>query len=357
MKIAIVAPPWIRIPPMRYGGIEAVIALLADGLAERGHDVTLFTVKDSVSRASIRHFFEDEQCRLLSEQTSVFLNAAITHSLGSYIEITDQGDFDIVHDNTWKEGLASAFFIDIPAVHTLHSPLDESNKKFYELFVGKRNLYFTTISEFQQRVLPGLNYAGTIYNSIEIESYPYSEEKDDYLLYLSRFNREKAPHIACEAAKRLGMRLVLAGKVSEPDEHEYFDTMIKPYLDDKIRYVGEVSDEEKKRLFAGATAFVYPLQWDEPFGIVMIEAMACGTPVVTYRRGAAPELVENGVNGYLADDFEGLLDCIGRVQDISHRRCREYVEKHFSVDAMVDGYERVYRQILKARGVNDVSRR
>ena len=347
MKIAIVAPPWIKIPPVRYGGIEAVISLLADGLAERGHDVILFTVKGSVSSASVHHFFEHEQCSLLAGQTSIFLNAAITHSLGSYIEIAEQGDFDIVHDNTWKEGLASAFFIDIPAVHTLHSPLDESNKKFYELFIGKKNLYFTTISEFQQTVLPGLNYAGTVYNSIEIESYPYSEEKEDYLLYLSRFNHEKAPHIACEAAKRLGMKLVLAGKVSEPDEHEYFDTMIKPYLNDKIRYAGEVSDEEKKRLFAGATAFVYPLQWDEPFGIVMIEAMACGTPVVTYKRGAAPELVENGVNGYLADDFEDLLDCIGRVQEIKPKRCREYVEKHFSVDAMVDGYERVYRQIMK----------
>jgi glycosyltransferase involved in cell wall biosynthesis len=347
MKIAIVAPPWIKIPPVRYGGIEAVISLLADGLAERGHDVILFTVKGSVSSASVHHFFEHEQCHLLAGQTSIFLNAAITHSLGSYIEIAEQGDFDIVHDNTWKEGLASAFFIDIPAVHTLHSPLDESNKKFYELFIGKKNLYFTTISEFQQTVLPGLNYAGTVYNSIEIESYPYSEEKEDYLLYLSRFNHEKAPHIACEAAKRLGMKLVLAGKVSEPDEHEYFDTMIKPYLNDKIRYAGEVSDEEKKRLFAGATAFVYPLQWDEPFGIVMIEAMACGTPVVTYKRGAAPELVENGVNGYLADDFEDLLDCIGRVQEIKPKRCREYVEKHFSVDAMVDGYERVYRQIMK----------
>ena len=346
MKIAIVAPPWIKIPPARYGGIEAVIALLADGLAERGHDVTLFTVMESVSDAQVRHFFEHEQCSLLAGQTSIFLNAAITHSLGSYIEIADQGDFDIIHDNTWKEGLASAFFIDIPVVHTLHSPLDESNKHFYELFVGRKDLHFTTISDFQQTVLPGLNYAGTVYNSIEIESYPYSEEKEDYLLYLSRFNHEKAPHIACEAAKRLGMRLILAGKVSEPDEHEYFDTMIKPYLNDKIKYAGEVSDEEKKRLFAGATAFVYPLQWEEPFGIVMIEAMACGTPVVTYKRGAAPELVENGVNGYLADDFEDLLDCIGKVQDIKSKRCREYVEKHFSVGAMVDGYERVYSQIL-----------
>jgi glycosyltransferase involved in cell wall biosynthesis len=300
-----------------------------------------------VSDAHVRHFFEHEQCHLLAGQTSIFLNAAITHSLGSYIEIAEQGNFDIIHDNTWKEGLASAFFMDVPVVHTLHSPLDESNKKFYELFVGKKNLHFTTISKFQQTVLPGLNYAGTVYNSIEIESYPYSEEKEDYLLYLSRFNHEKAPHIACEAAKRLGMRLILAGKVSEPDEHEYFDTMIKPYLNDMIRYAGEVSDEEKKRLFAGATAFVYPLQWEEPFGIVMIEAMACGTPVVTYKRGAAPELVENGVNGYLADDFEDVIECIGRVQEIKPKRCREYVETHFSVDAMVDGYERVYRQILK----------
>jgi len=163
---------------------------------------------------------------------------------------------------------------------------------------------------------------------------------------VGRFNPEKAPHVACEVAEELGMRLTLAGKASEPHEWKYFNKMVKPHLNDRIRYLGEVDDEYKKRLFKNAAAFVYPIQWDEPFGIVMIEAMACGTPVVAYRRGAAPELIRDGVNGYLADDFDQFLDRVRMVSRIRRSECREYAEKNFSADAMVTGYENIYKKLL-----------
>ncbi|MHC1575514.1 MAG: glycosyltransferase family 4 protein [Candidatus Methanogasteraceae archaeon] len=347
MKIAIVVPPWIQVPPSRYGGIESIVALLADGLVGRGCDVTLFTVKESGTSADCHHVFDCGQYDILSKSPSECLNTAVTHSLGAYIEIMRQGDFDIVHDNTWKEGLASAFFIDIPVVHTIHGPIDDTNRRFYSLFTGAKNIHFVTISKFQQKALPNLNYAGNVYNAIEVGKYPYSTEKEDYLLYVGRFNLEKAPHIACKVAEELEMRLILAGKASEPHEWKYFNRYIKPHLSDTIRYVGEVSDAHKKELFRDATAFIYPIQWDEPFGIVIIEAMACGTPVVTYRRGAAPELVRDGVNGYLADDFDHFLDCVGMVHKIKHSRCRKWVETHFSADAMITSYENIYKKILE----------
>lgn len=347
MKIAIIVPPWIQVPPSRYGGIESIVALLADGLVGRGWDVTLFTVKESGTSADCRHVFDCGQYDILSKSPSECLNTAVTHSLGAYIEIMRQGDFDIVHDNTWKEGLASAFFMDMPVVHTIHGPIDDTNRRFYNLFTAAKNIHFVTISKFQQKALSNLNYAGNVYNAIEVGKYTYSTEKEDYLLYVGRFNSEKAPHIACKVAEELGMRLILAGKASEPHEWKYFNKYIKSYLGDTIRYVGEVSDTYKKELFRDATAFIYPIQWDEPFGIVMIEAMACGTPVVACRRGAAPEIVRDGVNGYLADDFEQFLDCVGMVHKIKHSRCRECVEAHFSADAMVTGYENIYKKILE----------
>ncbi len=355
MKIAIVVPPWIRVPPQRYGGIEMIAALLADGLVRRGHDVTLFAVKESKTSARVHSIFDHEQYNVLSAPQSECLNTATTHSVGSYMAIAREGDFDIVHDNTWKEGLASGLFMDIPIVHTIHGPINDPNRKFYSLFSGNTNVHFVTISKFQQACLPNISYAGNVYNAIEIDKYPYSDGGDadgggdgdeGYLLYVGRFNPEKAPHIACEVAEELGMRLILAGKASEPQEWEYFNKMVKPHLNDRIRYLGEVDDEYKKRLFKNATAFVYPIQWDEPFGIVMIEAMACGTPVVAYRRGAAPELIKDGVNGYLADSFDQFLDRVRMVHRIRRSECREYAEKNFSANAMVTGYENIYKKLL-----------
>lgn len=345
MKIAIVAPPYIKIPPDGYGGIETVAHQLTEGLIRRGHNVTLFTIGESRSSAEMYWVFEREQRAKLSDEPSSFLNTAMTQTLASYLEIARRRDFDIVHDHTWKEGLASAHFLDMPVAHTIHSPLDEENRKFYRLFINSRKIHFVSISKFQQKCLPGLNYAGNVYNAIELEHFPFSEEKEDFLLWLGRFNEEKAPHLACEAAKILQKKLILIGKLREEKEKEYFDEKVKPYLNDKIKYIGELA-EERKKYFMSAQAFLNPIQWDEPFGLVLIEAMACGTPVVSFKRGSIPEIVKDGVTGFVVDTFDDFLGSIKRVNELNPKELREYVSSNFSSEAMVNGYERVYRNIL-----------
>ena len=347
MKIAMVMPPWFKIPPESYGGIEIIVSLLTDGLVERGHEVTLFSISESQSKARIFTVFNEEMKSYLDRPPSSFLNIALTHTLASYFEIA-KGNYDIIHDHTWKEGLACASFMNIPIVHTLHSPIDEENRRFYSLFRNHPGIYFITISNFQQSCLPGLNYAATVYNSIEFSKYPFSEEKEDFFFYMGRFNAEKAPHLACEVASKLGKKLILAGKVHEEAERTYFDQYIKPYLNDNISYIGPLGhwSEEKMRLFSRAKAYLYPIQWDEPFGITMAEAIACGTPVVTFKKGAAPEVIAHGVTGFVVETMEEFIEALEHIDEISPQACRNRAESMFTSRAMVDNYERAYLKIL-----------
>ena len=347
MKIAMVMPPWFKIPPESYGGIEIIVSLLTDGLIEKGHEVTLFTISESQSKARIFTVFNEEMKSYLDRPPSSFLNIALTHTLASYFEIA-KGNYDIIHDHTWKEGLACASFMNIPIVHTLHSPIDEENKRFYSLFRNHPGIYFITISNFQQSCLPGLKYAATVYNSIEFSKYPFSEEKEDFFFYMGRFNAEKAPHLACEVASKLGKKLILAGKVHEEAERTYFDQYIKPYLNDNISYIGPLGhwSEEKMRLFSRAKAYLYPIQWDEPFGITMAEAIACGTPVVTFKKGAAPEVIAHGVTGFVVETMEEFIEALEHIDEISPQACRNRAESMFTSRAMVDNYERAYLKIL-----------
>lgn len=347
MKIAMVMPPWFKIPPESYGGIEIIVSLLTDGLVKKGHEVTLFTISESQSKARIFTVFDEEMKSYLDRPPSSFLNIALTHTLASYFEIA-KGNYDIIHDHTWKEGLACASFMNIPIVHTLHSPIDEENRRFYSLFRDHPGIYFITISNFQQSCLPGLKYAATVYNSIEFSKYPFSEVKEDFFFYMGRFNAEKAPHLACEVASKLGKKLILAGKVHEEAERTYFDQYIKPYLNDNISYIGPLGhwSEEKMRLFSRAKAYLYPIQWDEPFGITMAEAIACGTPVVTFKKGAAPEVIAHGVTGFVVETMEEFIEALEHIDEISPQACRNRAESMFTSRAMVDNYERAYLKIL-----------
>jgi len=349
MRIAVVAPPWFKIPPNAYGGIEVVVHLLVEGLIDRGHDVHLCAVGTSRSRATIHSVFEGEMKEYLDAPASDSLNVALAHSLGCYTAIGGV-EPDVIHDHTWKEGLLAAAFLQVPVVHTIHGPFDEHNRKFYGLFKDYPGVHFVTISHYHQSCLPGLNYAGTVYNGILLERYPFCEEKEDYFFYMGRFNEEKAPHLACEVAEALGSKLILAGKVHEEEERNYFNRYIIPYLSSRIQFVGELGhwSQEKMRLLCRARGFLYPIQWDEPFGITMAEAMACGTPVVTFARGAAPEVVADGKTGFVVETMDQFLEATRRVTDISPRRCRERVERMFTSDRMVEGYEEVYRKVLTA---------
>jgi hypothetical protein len=347
MKIAMVVPPWFKVPPDGYGGIEVVVSLLADGLVQKGHEVTLYSIASSVTKARLYKIFDEEMKSCLDKPPSSFLNVALTHTLGSYLEIS-RHKYDLIHDHTWKEGLCCATFTGVPVVHTLHGPFDEENKKFYRLFENQSRVHFVTISNYQQVSFPGLNYLGTVYNGIKFDKYPYSEDKEDYFFYIGRFNAEKAPHLACEVAKKLGKKLILAGKVHEKAEVSYFNQFIKPYLNASITYIGELGhwSEEKMRLFSRGKGYLYPIQWEEPFGITMVEAMACGTPVITFKRGSAPEVIAHKVTGFVVENMEEFIEATKQVDMIDPQKCRERVEKMFTDKTMVDNYERLYMKAL-----------
>ena len=347
MKIAMVAPPWFKVPPEGYGGIEVVVSLLTEGLIDRGHEVTLFTISGSITKANIFNFFDQEMKHYLDSPASDFLDIALTHSLASYIEIS-RGKYDIVHDHTWKEGLCSAAFIDIPIVHTLHAPFSEENKRFYSLFKGDSKVHFVNISDYQQTCLPSLNYAATVYNGVDLSKYTYSEDKEDFFFYIGRFNEAKAPHLACEVAEKLGAKLILAGKVNKEAERSYFDQYIRPHLSENIRFIGELGhwSREKMDLLSRGKGYLFPIQWDEPFGITMAEAMACGTPVVAFKRGSVPEVVTHEITGFVVQTMDEFIDAAKHVGEINPQKCRERVEDMFTARVMVDNYEQVYMRAL-----------
>jgi len=351
MNIAMVLPPWFKVPPEGYGGIEVVVSLLTDGLIEKGHSVTLYSIGASKTKAHLFSVYDSEMKPYLDKPASPFLTTLSTHTLASYTEISG-GEFDLVHDHTWKEGLLCAKFLNIPIVHTLHSPIDAENREFYSLFLTyeAEHIHFVTISDFQQSCLPGLNYAGTVYNGILFDEYPFCDRKDDFYFFIGRFNAEKAPHLACEVAKRLGLKLILAGKVREQAERTYFDKYVRPYLGKDIEYVGEVGhwSKEKMELLSRGRGYLYPIQWDEPFGITMVEAMACGTPVLTFKRGSTTEVVEHGVTGFVVESMDEFMECLMDLDRIEAIRCRERVERMFTDRIMVDKYERVYENVLGA---------
>lgn len=340
MKILLISPPWIRVPPKGYGGIEWVVSLLSDELAKRGHDVTLFATGDSETKAKLRYTFDEGQTSKLGT-----LNMTIYDSIQSSEVFKIAEEFEIIHDNSGFLTVAFSHKVKTPILHTLHGPFTDDTKLFYTHF--KDAVYYNAISEYQKSCLPVLNYVETVYNAIDVHNYPYSEEKEDYLIMVSRVNPDKGTHLAIRVAKELGEKLVLVGKV-DPRDKDYFNEMVKPQVDGKqIVFTGEIAEDEKRRLLKYAKCFIFPIQWTEPFGLVMAEAMACGTPVVALRNGATPEVVENGKTGFIVDTVEEMVNAINNVAEINSRECREHVLASFSPEVMADNYERNYRKILE----------
>jgi glycosyltransferase involved in cell wall biosynthesis len=252
--------------------------------------------------------------------------------------------YDVLHDHTAWLALSFAPLLNTPLVHTLHGAAIEAERDFFH---SVRNYAdFVALSQYQTRTFTRIQITDVVPNAVDVSSYPFRDKKDDYLLCLGRIARDKAQHLAIDVAKRAGLPLVLAGKIDPGDDRSYFDEMILPHVDGQnIRFEGEVPDERKRDLFAGARAFVFPIQWDEPFGLVMIEAMACGTPVIATPFGAVPEVVTDGVNGFIATSVDEMVDAVNRIDQISPEVCRAVVEQRFAPSVMVEGYERVYRRV------------
>jgi len=338
-----IAPIWLRVPPASYGGIELIIGLLTDGLVERGHDVTLFATANAGTKAKIRSVFDSPRTASIGK-----LVPDIIHTSAAYKEI-DDADFDIVHDHTFSAPVMGAG-LRTPVLATIHGEMSELTAPFYRRF--KDSVYFNAISDSQRRSVPELRYVDTVYNTIDFTPVRVEPEKRGYLLTLSRISPEKGAHIAIEIAARLGRTLILAGKVDPGKDERYFRTMIEPLIDgEQIIFRGEVGDDEKRRLMAEASCFIFPIQWAEPFGLVLLEAMAAGTPVVAFDRGAASELIKPGVSGYIAKDINDMMSLVKQVDTIDAYRCRAYAEAAFPIEKMIDGYVDNYYNILRSEGI------
>ena len=341
MRIAQVCPPWLAVPPKGYGGIEWVVALLADGLAERGHDVTLFATGDSETRAHLEYVFEVAPgSKLIND---VILDT--THTLFSLRGARER--FDVLHVHTPFSALAAAVETGVPTVHTLHGSFTDDMKRLYS-YVADR-AWYVAISEAQKRFNPGLRYGGVVYNGIDMSLYELREDKEDFILFLGRAAPEKGWRRAIDTAKLAGERLVSAVKVAHPTEQQEWETNIRPVLPADFEVMGEISQDRKIDLLRRAKAVLFPIDWPEPFGLVMTEAMACGTPVIATPRGSVPEVVEDGVTGWIVDVErypEEAAERLTRLGEIDPRACRSRVDRLFSKGAMVDGYERVFERAL-----------
>jgi glycosyltransferase involved in cell wall biosynthesis len=340
MRIAEVAPPWLAVPPKGYGGIEWVVALVADGLVERGHDVTLFATGDSITKARLEYVFD-------VAPGPTFINEIWHDAMHTTHAFRNREAFDAYHVHTpWSSLLVSAA-LGVPTVHTLHGSFTPEMRRLYSTF-GDR-VWFAAISEAQRAQMPELNYAGVVYNGVDPALYPFTEEKDDFVLFLGRAVPDKGVLRAVQAAAAAGERLVLAVKVADQIEVEYWNREVLPALPADVTLLGEITFTEKVDLLSRAKAVLFPIDWDEPFGLVLIEAMACGTPVLATPHGAVPEIVVDGRTGFVLP-VEGFPDhaaaALKRVQELDPKAARRRVEEHFSRRDMVYGYERMFEQVV-----------
>ena len=334
-----IAPLELRVPPLAYGGTEMVVSLLTEELVERGHDVTLFASGDSVTNA-----------RLIAGCDRFLRGSSRDSHVLSMLNVLTCFDasskFDIIHNHTCPEGMALAEFADKPVLTTLHGGMKNELDLLFERYTG----WYATISHSAKAELPKkARFAGVVYNGIDVSSFPYNAgPRQDYLLYLSRMSVEKGPHLAIEIARRLGMRLVMAGNVNTPDI-PFFREQVEPHIDgDLIQYVGEADQAEKRRLLSEARCLVAPVTWAEPFGLFMAEAMACGTPVIALRKGSTPEVVRHGETGFVVDSVEEMADAVANLGKIDPAACRARVVEEFSIKRMTDRYLEAYETVLSS---------
>lgn len=342
MRIAQLAPLIERIPPKKYGGTERVVHALTEELVKRGHEVTLFASGDSETSATLK-----------SAYPISLREAAIKDVYGSNIwsllnvgsAFAMQDDFDIIHDHVGSLTLPTAHIARTPVVTTMHGPFTRTMRTLYR---AMHNVHVVSISNAQRNPAPELNYAATVYNGLPMDHYPFSDTHDGYLLFVGRISMEKGVHLAVRAAQDLNMRLIIAAKLDKPD-HAYFKEYVEPYLTKRIQWIGEVNEEERNELYRKAYAFLHPITWPEPFGLVLIEAMACGCPVIAMGKGSIPEIVQDGKTGFVVHEYEEMLDAIGQIDKIDRAHCRDYARTAFSASTMASAYEKVYAQLVQKK--------
>ena len=344
MRIAMLAPIAWRTPPRHYGPWESVVSLLTEGLVSRGYDVTLFATGDSVTSSKLHAVcaggYEEDQsiipkvweCMHISE---LFENAE---------------DFDIIHNNFDFLPLTYTGLITTPVVTTIHGFSSPGILPVYKKYNGK--VFYVSISDADRS--PELDYIRTIHHGIDMDQFDFQPEPDDYLLFFGRIHHDKGAREAIEIAGACNKKLILAGIIQDDT---YYHRYIEPHLDNNnVVYVGSVGPDRRNQLLGKATALLHPINFNEPFGLSVIESMACGTPVIASNRGSMPELIENGTNGFLVNTVGEAIEAVAHIDDIDRASCRLRVERHFTSSHMVEKYIQVYENIIEKKTKKEYGR-
>jgi glycosyltransferase involved in cell wall biosynthesis len=340
VRIALISPVWFPVPPSGYGGIEWVVSLLADGLAQAGHDVTLFASGDSSTKGTLAWAYAEAPSTDIGKTTP-----ELRHALACF-ERADE--FEIVNDHSGPLAAALGATVDTPVVHTVHGPLVGADGDLYgSLARVAPQVGLISVSLNQRKPQPELPWVANCHNALDLDAYPVHVERGEYLLFLGRMSADKGCHRAVEVALEAGLPLRIAGKMREPAEREYFETYVAPHLGDGIEYLGETSHGKKVALLQNARATLFPIEWEEPFGLVMIESMACGTPVVATRWGAVPEVVEHERSGIIVDDYREMAGALAAADVLEPLECRRSVEEQFSAGRMVENYVAAYAAMIE----------
>jgi len=350
LRIAQVAPLWYPVPPPAYGGTELVVSQLTEELVRRGHQVTLYASGDSRTKA--RKVSVTKKCLTAGgiPWTSPGFNL-----LNLEKAFSEAKKYDLIHTHIDPFDGFFRSLTDVPSVATLHNhfwAFDEKNRARFAdreaTYTRFRRQPLVAISNAYRRFCPlKLNFAATIWHGVELDKFRFNDRPDDHFVWLGRIARIKGLHSAVAACRRAGAKLTIAGPFITKEGKEYFDREIRPHVDGRrIRYVGEKNSREKAKLLRSARAMLYPIEWNEPFGITMVEAMACGTPVIAFDRGSAGEVVEHGRTGFIVRGVGQMVAAMRRIGEIDRRSCRKRVERHFTIQHMADKYEKVYRSLL-----------
>lgn len=342
MKIAQVSPLYESVPPQLYGGTERIVSYLTEELVRQGHDVTLFASGDSQTSARLR-----PMCHQALRLGNRLEDPLLPHLL-MLQEVFDCADeFDIVHFHVDYLHFPLSRAAGIPQLTTLHGRLDIPGLS--ELYSEFSDMPVVSISNSQRKPLPHAHWVGTVYHGLPQAQYPFSTKPGKYLAFLGRMSPEKRPDRAIEIALRAGMDIKLAAKVDNADR-DWFEATVRPLLNHpRVEYIGEINEEQKKEFLGNAYAMLFPIDWPEPFGLVMIEAMACGTPVIAYPFGSVPEIISDGVNGFLVNSVDEAVQAVGLVEGLDRQEIRTDFDLRFSAQRMAHDYIQVYRQHLKVR--------
>lgn len=345
-----VAPLEERVPPPKYGGTELIVYNLTEELVKMGHHVDLYAVGTSITSGNLIAIFpKPVRTDPIFGKNPALRDAAKYLGIARIVENINEKKYDLIHNHLgWRLNVFKTFIKKTPMLTTLHGPLTSPP---HQIFLKKMfpDHNYVAISNNQRRPVKKLNYRATVYNGIQIEKFTFESKPGNYLAFLGRMSPEKGPVHAIKIAKAAKMPLIMAAKIDVVDK-EYFAKEVKPLIDGKqIKYIGEIGHPQKFRLLKNAKALLATIQWEEPFGLFMIEAMACGTPVVAFRRGAVPEIVKDKITGFIIKDKDimGAATAIKKLDQISRPACRRHVEKNFTSKIMAENYLKVYKKLLK----------